>query len=68
MCYQQMLVLLVWETGDVALIFSTLPDLSRLGKKKFGLFCWIYLLFAMQFCAVVATVLLFPFTVLRTNS
>ena len=53
---------------DVALRFSRLPDLPRLGKKKFGLFCWICLLFLMHFCAVVATVLLFLLTVLKTNS
>lgn len=53
----------MWPLGLVHFLIS--PGME---KKKFGLFCWICLSFATQFCEVVATVLLFLFIVLKINS
>lgn len=51
----------------MAFRFSKLPDLSSLQEEKFELHCSMYLLFALQVCAVAAIVLLLLFTVLKTG-
>lgn len=51
----------------MAFRFSKLPDLSLLQEENLELHCSMYLLFAVQVCAVGATVLLFLFTVLKTS-
>lgn len=51
----------------MAFRFSKFPDLSLLQEEKFELHCSVHLLFAVQVCAVAATVLLFLFTVLKTS-
>lgn len=51
----------------MAFSFSEPPDLSLLQEEEFELCCWMYLLFAVQVCAVEAAVLLLLLTVLKAS-